>query len=123
MRRSQQPKTPGAAARIGGLFTLPFLAANAIVGNRIEPFFSLIRPGAHTSAQEYVLLFIVLGCLPVGAWIAARPLFDKTPDGTRRIYVLNALVAVFMVAVFVVLSAGLGADIYRCDVLKIPNCD
>jgi hypothetical protein len=24
---------------------------------------------------------------------------------------------------FVVLSVGLGSDIYRCDVLGIPNCD
>jgi hypothetical protein len=90
---------------------------------RIEPFFSFIRPGPHTSPFEYLLLFAVLGSLPVGAAIAARPLFERGADGKRRIYLLNVLLATFMLAAFVVLSVGLGAEIYRCDVLMIPNCD
>jgi hypothetical protein len=43
---------PAFAAVAGSLFLLPFFAANAIVGNRIEPFFSLIRPGLHTSPRD-----------------------------------------------------------------------
>ena len=52
------------AALIGGLFVAPFVAANALVGHRVEPFFSFIRPGPQTSPFEYVLLGLVLGCLP-----------------------------------------------------------
>jgi len=112
-----------AAALIGGLLMAPFVAANAIVGNRIEPFFSAIRPGLHTGTFEYVLLGLVLGCLPVGAFIAARPMLERGADGRRRLYLLNTVVAAFMLVMFVMLAAGLGADIYRCDVLQIPNCD
>jgi len=114
---------PVAAAFTGGLFMVPFAAANAIVGNRIEPFFSFIRPGPHTSAFEYVLLAVILACLPVGAFIAARPMLKRGADGGWRVHLVNAVLALVMLALFVILSAGLGADIYRCDVLYIPNCD
>ena len=116
-------RRPSIAALTGTLFILPFVAANAIVGGRIEPFFSLIRPGVHTSAREYVMLAIVLGLIPVGAFIAARPMFHGSVDGHRRFYPVNAVVAALMCLVFVAVSFGLGSDIYRCDVLGIPNCD
>ncbi|HET7771741.1 MAG TPA: hypothetical protein VFN74_23410 [Chloroflexota bacterium] len=96
---------------------------NAIVGGRIERFFSLIRPGPHTSASEYVLLFAVLLLLPVGALIAARPLTERGPTGMRPIHALNGAVAVLLTIGFAAISLGLGTEIYRCDVLQIPNCD
>jgi uncharacterized membrane protein YidH (DUF202 family) len=114
---------PALAAVTGSLCFLPFIAANAIVGNRIEPFFSIIRPGAHTSPREYVLLFVVLLLILVGAAVAARPMLRREVDGHRRFYPVNAVVAVLLCVVFVSLSVGLGSDIYRCDVLGIPNCD
>ena len=77
------------AALLGLALALPFLIANFIVGNRIEPFFSWIRPGLHTSTQEYFLLFAVILLIGVGAAIAV----------------------------------ALGSEIYRCDVLRIANCD
>ena len=40
---------PKSAALIDLLFIVPMIVLNQIVGNRIEPFFSLIRPGIHTS--------------------------------------------------------------------------
>lgn len=107
----------------GALFLLPFIAANAIVGNRIEPFFSLIRPGPHTGPREYALLGVVLLLILVGAAVAARPIVRRNANGDRRFYPVNAAVAVLLGMAFVVLSLGLGADIYRCDVLDIPNCD
>lgn len=114
---------PGAAAIIGLLFIVPLLFANAIVANRIEPFFSLIRPGPHTSPQEYVLLPVVLLLLPLGAFIIIRPMLQKGTDGKRKLYFVNAMLAVLLLLVFVVLAVALGSDIYRCDILKIPNCD
>ncbi len=68
---------------------------NAIVANRIEPYFSLIRPGPHTSPREYVLLFVVVCLIPVGAFVAARPLLRKEADGTRRFYAMNAASPLF----------------------------
>lgn len=114
---------PKLAAVSGLLLALPFLAANAIVANRIEPFFSLIRPGIHTSGREYVLLVTVLFLIAAGAFVAARPMLRKGADGTRRFHVANAIVAALLSIFFILVSVGLGTDIYRCDVLGIPNCD
>jgi len=116
------PTRPAFAALVGTLSLLPFLAANAVVGNRIEPFFSLIRPALHTSPREYVLLAVVLPLIPVGA-IATRPMWRRTEGGKRRFYPINAALAALLCLVFVAVSVGLGSDIYRCDVLGIPNCD
>ena len=114
---------PTLAALSGVLLVLPFVTLNSIVGNRIEPFFSFIRPGIHTSSLEYVLLFIVLLLIPLGAFLTARPLLQKGADGKRRFYAVNAILATLLCIVFVMLSVGLGSDIYRCDILRIPNCD
>jgi hypothetical protein len=102
---------------------LPFLTANAIVAKGIEPFYSLIRPGPNTSAFELVLLTVVLAFIPVGAFIAARPLFDRSAPPGPRTYLLNGTVALGLLAVLVIVSAALGGEIYRCDVLEIPSCD
>ena len=36
---------------------------------------------------------------------------------------LNGALGALMLVVFVILSVALGSEIYRCDVLGIPNCD
>jgi hypothetical protein len=114
---------PKAAALVGSLFTLPFLILNAIVGNRVEPFFSLIRPGIHTSLLEYVLLFIVLLLIPTGAFIVLCPISRQGAAGARRFPLVNGVIAALLIVVFAFVSIGLALEIYRCDVLLIPNCD
>ena len=114
---------PRSAALVGLLFLAPFVLLNAIVGNRIEPFFSLIRPGLHTSPFEYILLVIVLLLIPVGSFIAIRPLFQRRAEGKRIFYLVNIILAALLLIAFIMISVGLGSDIYRCDVLQIPNCD
>ena len=111
------------AALVGALCVLPFLTANAIVANRIEPLFSFIRPGPHTSGFEYLLLAVVLALIAVGAFIAGRPLFDRTAPPASRIFIVNGAISVLLLLVFLVLSVAIGTEIYRCDVLRIPNCD
>jgi hypothetical protein len=114
---------PKLAALIGFCSALPFMMLNAIVGGRIEPFISMIRPTTHTSSLEYVLLAFVLLLLPLGAFVAVRPILQKGVDGTRKLYIANAILSVILVAGFVVITGALGEEIYRCDVLLIPNCD
>ena len=113
---------PKKAALLGGLFVVPFLVANAIVAKRIEPFFSFIRPGPDTSAFEMVLLAVVLLCLPLGAFIAVRPMLERR-DGRRRFLVANGLIAAILLLAFGIISTQLGAELYRCEVLQIANCD
>jgi hypothetical protein len=114
---------PALAAATGSLFLVPFVAANAIVGSRIEPFFSIIRPGVHTGPREYVLLAVMLLLILVGAIVAARPMLRPTTSGERRFYPINAVVAALLCLAFLTVALGLGSEIYRCDVLGIPNCD
>jgi len=116
-------RNPKAAAVAGGLLILPFLFLNVVVVKRIEPFFSLMRPGFHTSPREYWLLFMVLMLIPVGAFIAIRPMLAKGADGERKLYVVNIILAAVLLIGFVAISSALGSDIYRCDVLQVPNCD
>ena len=108
---------------MGLVCAMPFFAANAVVANRVEPFFSWIRPGPHTSAFEYVLLPVTLGLIAVGVVIAVRPLFERGARPGARTYILNGGVGVLMLAAFLILSFALGSEIYRCDVLGTPNCD
>lgn len=109
---------PGVSAMYGMLCAIPLLVANAIVANRIEPFFTMIRPGPHTSAREYVLLVVVISLLAVGAFIAARPMFLN-----RRFYVANGFSTAILALAFVAIAVALGTEIYRCDILGISNCD
>lgn len=114
---------PSAEALIGLLFILPFGILNAIVAGRVEPFFSFIRPGPHTSTLESILLPAVLLLLPLGAYCAMRPLLRSDSGGRRRFYLLNAAIAALMLIVFAVLTAALGAEIYACEVMQVSNCD
>lgn len=123
MRASEA--TPARRAGIAGFaLALPFLALNLVVAERIEPLFSLIRPGEHTGPLEYPLLFLVLSLLPVGAAVALTPLWR----GARRPLTLtlalaNVLVAAVLIVAFLAIAIALGSEIYRCEVLRIPNCD
>jgi hypothetical protein len=114
---------PRSAAFVGFIFALPFVFLNAVVANRIEPLFSFIRPGVHTSPLEYVLLCVVLMLFPLGAYVAIRPMTRKSVDGKRHFFILNGVVAAFLLVVFVLITVGLGLDVYRCDILGIPNAD
>lgn len=114
---------PKTAAVVGLLFIIPLIALNQIVGDKIEPFYSLIRPGVHTSRFEYVLLPVVLLLLPVGAFVAVRPMFRKETGAKRKFYVVNVALAALLLGVFAVISVAWGTEIYRCDILQIPNCD
>lgn len=108
---------PWLAAAAALLFVVPFLALNHIVVFRLDPVFSWLRPGAHTSAQEVVVLWAALGLLLVGAVVALLPL--------RRVrgwaVVPNLVVAALLLIAFVLIAVGLGHDLacapndYLCD--------
>ncbi len=117
------PGRPRTAALLGFLCALPFLLANAIVANRVEPFFSLIRPGPHTSLREYVLLAVVLLLIPLGAFTALGPWFVRDAGGKRHFPVVNGAIAALMLIAFTVISSAVGAEIYACEILQVPNCD
>ena len=114
---------PASAALAGLLLVLPLFLLNVIVGHRVEPLFSMIRPGIHTSPLERVLLAFVLFLLPVGAFIAVSPMLRRGPGQPRRFYVANGAVAALLIVLFAVIFLAVAVETYRCDVLQVPNCD
>ena len=114
---------PTSAALVGFALLLPLLLLNAIVGNRIEPLFSVLRPGSGSSIREYILLSVALLLLPVGAWVAVAPMIRSAGEAGWRFRPLNALIATLLLVLFAVISTAFASDIYRCDVLQVVNCD
>lgn len=105
------------AAFIGCLFAIPFLVVNLIVIIRIQPFYSYFLASEVMGSSAFVPLLLLL-LFPVGAYISVRPILQK-----RKLYLKNGLVAAILLLSFLILFVALGEEIYRCDVLKIPNCD
>ena len=114
--------SPTAGALLAVACALPLLTTNWIVSQRIEPVFSVIRPGQHTSPQELVVLTVVMLLLPLGAWLAARPLV-RTGHARSLLLVIDLAVATVLALGFVLLSVGFGTDFYRCEILQIKGCD
>jgi hypothetical protein len=110
------------AAIIGFLFVVPFFVANFIVALRIEPLYSFLGSFPAIRNSTFIPLLLLL-LFPIGTYIAVRPALQKGPDGKRAMHVVNIAVAAIILAIFLVLFYALGEEAYRCDVLKIPNCD
>ena len=111
------------SALAGMACAAPFLLVNAVVANRIEPLFSLLRPGVHTGPLEYPLLAALLVIALGGAVVALWPLLRRDGDGMRRLPILNLVVAGALIAGVVLVGVTLGTEIYACDIAGVPNCD
>ena len=111
------------SAAAGLALALPFVALNTVVALRLEPFFSIVRPGVHTGPLEIPLLVVALLLMPLGAVVALRPLWAVDADGRRSVPVVNVLAALVLVAAFLTIGGALGEEIVRCDVLRVPRCD
>lgn len=105
------------AIYVGFLFALPFAIANTVAVTGIAPLYSWLA-----GLGPYVIFAVItLGFF--GGIAVLMPLFWKSADGARTFYILNALIGLGLMAFFVVIGYALGEEIYRCDILKIPNCD
>ena len=113
---------PHSAALVGFLFSLPFVITNFIVSSHIEPLYSFL--GSFPSVRKSPFLPLALLLLfPIGAFISIRPMLYKGANGKRKIYILNTILAVILIGFFLLFFLALGEEMYRCNVLKVPNCD
>ncbi len=103
---------------LGIALSLPFLIANVLVATQSKLFLSLIRPFGETTSFEQRLVLALIALVGVGGLLSLLPIFKD-----RRIYVVNAIVGVVFVAFALHAGYGIGYDFYKCDILKIPNCD
>lgn len=109
-------------AFLGLSFSLPFFLANAIVSLRVEPLYSTFAafPGIRNN-PFFPLLLLVL--FPVGAAIAALPMLPRKTGAKSRFILTNFVITFLLLGSFSVLSTALGWELYRCEVLRIPQCD
>lgn len=118
---------PKSAALFSLLLTLPLILLNTIAINRIEPFFTIFQIntggsfGDHPIGHSAALVALLL--LPCGALISMRPLLQTGGGSKRAFYLVNIFLSVLLVAAFVLIVGALFEEIYRCNVLQIPNCD
>jgi hypothetical protein len=103
---------------VGLALALPFFIANALVRVQSELFLSLIRPLGESTKIEQHLVLVLIALVGVGGVVALFPILRD-----RRLYVVNAIVGVAFVFFALHAGYGIGYDFYKCDVLKIPNCD
>ncbi len=103
---------------IGVALAIPFLCANALVGLQAQLFLKLLRPFGETTNYEHLLVLILIALVGVGGIVSLFPIVNE-----RRFYVVNAIVGLAFLAFALFGGYGLGYDFYKCDILKIPNCD
>lgn len=83
----------------------------------------LTTDGNQPSVAGSLFIYGGLLALPIAFVIAVWPMLTKDAMGKRNFYVVNFLLAVVIVVLMVPTWGGLLKDIYRCDILQIPNCD
>ncbi len=102
---------------LGIALALPFLIANALVAIQAEFFLSLLRSQGQSMNYEHLLVLALIALVGVGGVVTLLPILRG------RLYIVNAIVGVAFVAFALFGGYGLGYDFYKCDILKIPNCD
>lgn len=109
---------PKLALFLGIFFALPFFILNALVAINAPAVLKLLRPDAHTTGSEQILIFGLISLVCIGGLISLYPAIK-----TRRLVILNIVVGVLLIGFSVMAGYGLGIDVYHCNILKIPNCD
>lgn len=120
MAKNTKIINPNKAAFVGFLFAIPFVVTNFIVALRLEPIYSFLGSFSVIRNSPFLPLFLLL-LFPLGAYIALYPMLKK--GRKSNFYILNSIVATILLAIFAILFFALGEEIYRCEILKIPNCD
>lgn len=114
--------TPNTFAGLGLLLALPFILTNFVVSLQLEPTYSWLGSIPFLRNSPIFPLALLL-LFPIGAFIAARPLFDKTSQKKQKFLWLNIVVTVTLLVLFIPVFSALSVELYRCEILQIPNCD
>ncbi len=115
------------AALIAFLLALPMAILVLSIELDIEVIENVLKSiltndGDRPTALGFAYMAVGLLLLPVSLVVSLWPM-RKKKDGKRPVYILNLVVAACVIALATPIVAGLAKDIYRCDILKIPNCD
>lgn len=97
---------------------LPFFVANILVVTQVRFFLSLLRPLGQTTSYEQFIVLALIALVGVGGIVALLPMLRD-----KRLYIVNAIIGAALIGFAIFAGYGLSVDVYRCDILKIPNCD
>lgn len=115
-------------ALLGVLLATPFLVLNALVANGVDAvrwFFRGVvsRDVLQTNPLGLWVFVLTIGLIAVGALVAGRGGVVMSATGRRSIQPLNLVMGIVLLGLFVLLVTVLGAEVYECEVLGVPNCD
>ena len=120
---------PSRFAAAGLLLALPIGALYAAVVLGIGPLEAVLRSlltdgGDQPNAAGRVYQMAGLLALPFALAATLWPVLGR---GLRRasdhLHPMNIAVAIVVAWLIAVTWGGLAEDVYRCDVLRVPNCD
>jgi len=119
---------PRSATLIGFSLFLPLFLMNVMAGLDLEAFDAFFQNvftinGYQTNPLGSFVMIVAVLLLPAGCIVALRPVLRKEADGKRRLYIANLILAAVIFGFLVIFVGGAIDTIYRCDVLRIPNCD
>lgn len=120
--------TPAVSLVMGLLLVIPLILMNVMAGLDMPSFDWFFRDvftlgGFRTNPLGSLIILICILLLPLGAGILLMPTLQSGAAGKRRIYPVHLVLAILIFAGFVLFVGVLAEEIYRCDVLQIPNCD
>lgn len=112
----------------GIILALPLFLLNAMAAMDIPAFQELFRGVFSlgmfvTNPVGSIVVTASLLLLPVASIVLVRPIFSKFPGGDAKLCIFNALLGALIFAFFCVFVGAMSMEVYRCDVLKIANCD
>ncbi len=116
------------SAIIGFLLSLPIAVLLSSIVFRItviESFLKMIltNDGDRPNGLGFAFMIGGLVALPFALAISLWPMLRKDKKGKRHFYLVNALVAVLVLILMIPTWGALAEEVYRCDVLQVPNCD
>lgn len=119
---------PNRAAFISILLFLPFFLLNLMVSQDIEPIDSFFRSvisldGLRTNPLGHLVFLVCIMLIPVGSIIALRHAIQSGTDGKRQVHAVNLILGAITMLFFVMVAGALITEVYRCDMMLIPNCD
>lgn len=121
-------KKPIPAALAALVLALPMLGLVPSIAfdfYAVESFVKMLFAGTdgHPTPIGYAFLGMGLLALPLGLIVALRPVLFREGAGFRAVLILNLIVVALIITLMVPTWGELASEIYRCDVLRIPNCD
>ncbi len=102
---------------IGAALALPFFMLNALVVSE-APVADIIRLVGEATIGGPMFVLALLALVFIGGIFSLYPVFTN-----RRFLTLNILVGVSLIVFSAWAGNGLGKDVYRCEIMQIPNCD